>query len=168
MSEDRRAAIEDFVERAHKVLDKVSYYRLLSIPNTADQGQVRASYYNLAASLHPDVHGVGVDPAYRKKLTAVFSRVAEAYKVLSDSELRARYDREMSEGKVRIGMGADIKKKTHDISDASALKFYKLGKAALGDGDIKSALMNLRFALQKEPESETIKSALAAAQEGKA
>jgi len=168
MSQDRKAAIEDFVERAHKVLDQVSYYRLLSIPATATEDQVRAAYYKLAASLHPDVHGVGVDPVYRKKLTAVFSRVAEAYKVLADSSLRARYDRELGEGSVRIGMGADINKKEHDISDASALRFYKLGKAALGDRDFKSALMNLRFALQKEPESESIKTALEAAEAGKA
>tara|TARA_R110002096_G_scaffold250980_2_gene443618 strand:+ start:32350 stop:32856 length:507 start_codon:yes stop_codon:yes gene_type:complete len=166
MSQDRKAAIEDFVERAHSVLDQVSYYRLLSIPTTATEEQVRAAYYRLAASLHPDVHGVGVEAAYRKKLTAVFSRVAEAYKVLADATLRARYDRELAEGNVRVGMGADINKKEHDISDASALRFYKLGKAALGDGDFKSALMNLRFALQKEPESEHIKTALDAAEKG--
>lgn len=168
MSQDRKAAIEDFVERAHKVLNKVSYYHLLRVPVTANAAHVRAAYYRLAASLHPDVHGVGVDAEYRKKLTAVFSRVAEAYKVLADPALRARYDRELQAGNVRIGMGADINKKEHDISDTSALKFYKLGKAALGDSNFKSALMNLRFALQKDPESKTIKAALEEAEAGKA
>ncbi|MCP4446073.1 MAG: J domain-containing protein [Myxococcales bacterium] len=168
MSQDRKAAIEAFVERAHKVLNEVNYYQLLRISTDSDTGQVRAAYYKLAASLHPDVHGIDVDPTYRKKLTAVFSRVAEAYRVLSDSSLRARYDRELSEGKVRIGMGADINKKEHDISDAGALRFYKLGKAAIGDDDSKSALMNLRFALQKDPESQSIKDALEIAEKGKA
>lgn len=168
MSYDRKAAIEDFVERAYKVLNDVTYYQLLSIPTAADQAEVRAAYYKLAANLHPDVHGIDVDPAYRKKLTAVFSRVAEGYKVLCDPSLRSRYDRERSQGQVRIGMGADINKKDHDISDASALRFYNLGKAALRDGDFKSAKLNLRFALQKEPESKTVKAALALAEEGKA
>ena len=165
---DRAARIRDFVERAHKVLNEVTYYQLLCIPPTADLTQVRAAYYKLATSLHPDVHGVEVDLEYRKKLTAVFSRVAEAYKVLTDTKLRSRYDRELGQGQVRIGMGADVDKKSHDISDASALRFYKLGKAALGDGDIKSALMNLRFAEQKEPGSKSIKSALEAAEKAKA
>ncbi len=166
MANDRKAVIRDFVERTHQVLDDVDYYSLLSVPVGTGPDEVRDSYYKLAASLHPDIHGTDVGLEYRRKLTSVFSRVAEAYKVLSDSTLRERYDRELEQGQVRIGMGADIDKKKHDVSDSSALRFYELGKTALGDGDFKSALMNLRFAEQKDPKSESIKSALAAAKRG--
>lgn len=150
------------------MLDEVTYYQLLRISPTADAAGVRDAYYKLAASLHPDVHGIDVDPAYRKQLTAVFSRVAEAYRVLCDAQMRDRYDRELAQGQKRVGMGADLGKKEHDITDASALKFYKLGQAALGDGDFKSAKMNLRFALQKQPESESIQAALETAEKGSA
>ncbi len=73
MSDDRAANIRSFVERASAVLDQVDYYRLLSISSASDNETVRAAYYKLAASLHPDVHGVDVNTEYRAKLTAVFS-----------------------------------------------------------------------------------------------
>ena len=157
----------EFVERASGALDKVDYYRLLNISSAADDETIRAAYYKYASSLHPDVHGLDVAPEYRRKLTAVFSRVAEAYKVLSSSELRARYDRELAKGKLRLSMGADVSKEGPEITDPSALRFYKLAMAAVQDGDIKSAVMNLRFALQKEPENQTIKSELLKAEKGR-
>ncbi len=167
MSRDRRATIMDFVERASGALDKVDYYRLLNISSAADDETVRSAYYKYAASLHPDVHGLDVDSEYRRKLTAVFSRVVEAYKVLSVPEQRARYDRELAKGHLRLSMGADVSKDTPAITDPSALRFYKLAMAATNDGDLKSALMNLRFALQKEPDNELLKSELAKAEKGK-
>lgn len=157
----------DFVERANGALDQVDYYRLLNITSAADDETVRAAYYKYAASLHPDVHGLDVSPDYRRKLTAVFSRVVEAYKVLSSSDLRARYDRELAGGKLRLSMGADVSHKGPAISDPSALRFYKLAMAAVSDGDAKSAVMNLRFALQKEPNNPLIQDELAKAEKGR-
>jgi DnaJ-class molecular chaperone len=166
MSDERRAKIRDFVERAFAALDQIDYYRLLSISSAATDDQIRAAYYNLAASLHPDVHGKEVDKVYRSKLTAVFSRVAEAYKVLSDRPMRARYDRELARGSLRISMGADVAKKGPDINTPGALKFYKMAQGALRSRDFKSAVMNLKFALQQEPDNELIKAELEKAEKG--
>jgi curved DNA-binding protein CbpA len=109
---------------------------------------------------------VDVDAAYRSKLTAVFSRVAEAYKVLSNPALRTRYDRELAKGSLRISMGADVAKKGPDIKEAAALKFYKLAQSAIVSRNWKTAVMNLRFALQVEPDNELIQSELAKAEKG--
>jgi DnaJ-class molecular chaperone len=166
MSEERRAQIRAFVERANAVLDQVDYYKLLSISSAATDDQIRASYYNLAASLHPDVHGLEVDQEYRGKLTAVFSRVAEAYKVLSDRPMRARYDRELAKGSLRMSMGADVAKRGPDIKTPGALKFYKMAQGAIRSRDFKSAVMNLRFALQQEPDNELIQAELEKAEKG--
>lgn len=166
MSDERRDNIRNFVERANAALDQVDYYRLLNISSASDDDQIRVAYYKLAASLHPDVHGVDVDSVYRGKLTAVFSRVAEAYKVLSDSALRTRYDRELAKGNLRISMGADVAQAGPDIKKPAALKFYKLAQSAMTSRDFKSAVMNLRFALQVEPDNEIIKQGLATAEKG--
>jgi curved DNA-binding protein CbpA len=167
MARDRKATIMEFVERASGALDKVDYYRLLNISSAADDETVRAAYYKYAASLHPDVHGLDVDPAYRRKLTAVFSRVSESYKVLSNPDLRARYDRELAKGHLRISMGVEVSHDAPEISDPSALRFFKLARAAVAEGDLKSAIMNLRFALQKEPDNELLKDELARVEKGK-
>ena len=164
MSDERRAQIRAFVERASSVLDQVDYYRLLSVSSAATDDDIRSAYYRLAASLHPDVHGLEVDRDYRAKLTAVFSRVVEAYKVLYDRPMRARYDRELAKGSLRISMGGDVANRGPDIQTPGALKFYKMAQAALQSRDFKSAVMNLRFALQQEPDNELIKAELAKAE----
>lgn len=165
MSEnDRRAAIASFVERAHAALDRVDYYRLLGVSSAADEQTIRAAYYKLAASLHPDIHGLEVDPTYRAKLTTVFSRVVEAYKVLSDKGLRDRYDRQLAGGNLRMSMGVEVEPARPEIADANALRFYKLGLTALETGDTKAALMNFRLALSVAPDNAVIKAAIARAQ----
>lgn len=160
----RRATIMAFVDRASSALDQVDYYRLLSISSAANQEEVQTAYYKLAASLHPDVHGADVDPEEKRKLTKVFSRVAEAYRVLSNTKDRSRYDRELALGNMRLSMGADVDQTGPDIQDPSAMRFYKLAVASIESGDYKSAIMNLRFALQKEPESRSLLETLAKAE----
>jgi curved DNA-binding protein CbpA len=167
MAQDRRAAIQSYVERAFAALDRVDYYRLLGVSSAADDEEIRSAYYRLAANLHPDVHGLEVAPDYRRKLTAVFSRVAEAYKVLSRAQLRARYDRELANGRLRIGMGAEVASSEPKIQDPAARRFYKLAQDAINAGERNSAIMNLKFALQKEPDNPHLQRELATVEKGK-
>ncbi len=165
MAQNRERAIYDYVQRASAVLDRIDYYRMLNISSAASTSEVRNAYYRLAASLHPDVHGTAVEAEYRAKLTAVFSRVVEAYKILSKRASRERYDRELAKGNLRISMGADMSTSKPTIRDPGALKFFRLGQSALASGDYKSAAMNLRFALQGEPDNVTIQEALQKAEQ---
>lgn len=166
MTTDRRQNIADYVERANSVLDQIDYYRLLSVSSAASTDEIRSAYYRLAASLHPDIHGVDVDPVFRSKLTAVFSRVAEAYKILSNTESRHRYDRELAKGSLRMSMGADVATSGPKVESAGARKFFRLGEAAAIAGNFQAAVMNFRFALQSEPDNETIQAALDKAEKG--
>ena len=45
--------------------------------SAASTEEIRDAYYKLASRLHPDVHGEGIDPDFRRRLTSVFSRVVE-------------------------------------------------------------------------------------------
>jgi DnaJ-class molecular chaperone len=58
------------------------YYDLLSVPRTATKEEIKKAYKEIARKSHPDKGG---DPEYFKKIN-------EAYGVLSDENLRARYD----------------------------------------------------------------------------
>lgn len=62
-------------------------YKLLRLPRTATQAEVKRSYREVAMALHPDRHD-GCDVK-----TAEFKEVSEAYRVLSDYNARAEYDR---------------------------------------------------------------------------
>lgn len=58
------------------------YYKILDIPKTADQEDVKKAYRKMAAKHHPDRGGD----------TQKFQEVEEAYRILSDPNTRAEYD----------------------------------------------------------------------------
>jgi curved DNA-binding protein CbpA len=73
------------------VIDKVSYYELLGVATNSGQDQIRRAFHGFAATFHPDTHAVR--PAdERAAVSRIFTRGTEAYRVLSDSSLRSRYD----------------------------------------------------------------------------
>lgn len=61
-------------------------YQVLDVPEDADTATIRRAYQKLARRLHPDLHP-GDREAERR-----FLEIARAYRLLSDRELRRRYD----------------------------------------------------------------------------
>jgi curved DNA-binding protein len=62
------------------------YYEALGVSRNADADELQQAYRKLARDNHPDINR---DPAAEER----FKEVNEAYHVLSDPQLRARYDR---------------------------------------------------------------------------
>jgi curved DNA-binding protein len=61
------------------------FYEVLGVPRDADQSEIQRSYRKLARTHHPDVNK---DPSAEAR----FKEISEAYDVLSDPDLRKRYD----------------------------------------------------------------------------
>lgn len=61
-------------------------YKLLGVPKSASEADIRKAYRALAKKLHPDVNQGDEKTAER------FKEVTAAYNLLSDKNLRARYD----------------------------------------------------------------------------
>ncbi|RAH48383.1 DnaJ and TPR domain protein [Aspergillus brunneoviolaceus CBS 621.78] len=85
--------IQDLLQKAH-VLQKRSrqkdYYKVLGVTRDADERTIKRAYRQLTKQHHPDKvisRGVSKEEA-EKKMAAI----NEAYEVLSDPELRGRYD----------------------------------------------------------------------------
>lgn len=67
------------------------YYKILGVPNDADERQIKAAYRKMTKIHHPDKsikNGISKEDAEKK-----MAGINEAYEVLSDPELRARFDR---------------------------------------------------------------------------
>ncbi len=73
------------------------YYDILGVPRGADDAAIRKAYRAKARVMHPDVNPD--DPKAEDR----FKEVTEAYQILSDPKMRARYDRF---GHAGVGRGA--------------------------------------------------------------
>jgi molecular chaperone DnaJ len=65
---------------------KRDYYDVLGVGRTSGQDQIKRAYRRMARQYHPDVNK---DPDAEER----FKEVNEAYQVLSEPEMRSRYDR---------------------------------------------------------------------------
>lgn len=66
-------------------------YKVLDIPETASQEQIRKAYLKLALKYHPDKRG-----ANDAEAVEIFKCIAEAYETLKDPVKKAEYDRKRS------------------------------------------------------------------------
>ncbi len=73
----------------------VNYYQILKISSKASAAEIKSAYRRLARKKHPDVND-GKESAARE-----FSRIAKAYKILSDPQERAFYDKKLLEYEFR-------------------------------------------------------------------
>ncbi len=69
--------------------DTSAFYAVLNVPRTASTEEVTRAYRRLAQVVHPDKHR---DEAKRRQAQESFSKVQEAYEVLSDPLKRQVYD----------------------------------------------------------------------------
>lgn len=87
-------AIQPLLQKAHTLLKRSKtkdYYKVLGVSTDADDRTIKKAYRSLTRQYHPDkasTLGVTEEQAAKK-----MADINEAYEVLSDSELRARFDR---------------------------------------------------------------------------
>lgn len=132
-------------------LDEVDYYALLEIPRNASTDDVRDAFHTFALRFHPDRH-IG-DEKHQKQAHAIFKRGAEAYRVLMQPVLRARYDTSVAKGLVRLpasAMRPEVEPEGRAESmPAGAKAFYDKAREALARGDLGGAKMHLALAVAR-------------------
>jgi len=77
-------------EAALKQSKQKNYYKILGVKRDADKKEIKKAYKKLALEWHPDKHNTDEEKEHAEKQ---FMDIAEAYEVLSDDELRGKYDR---------------------------------------------------------------------------
>jgi curved DNA-binding protein len=93
------------------------FYEVLGVGRNADQSEIQRAYRKLARQHHPDVNK---DPSAEAR----FKEISEAYDVLSDPDLRKRYD----------AFGEDFRRVPPDISPEEWQRARAYAGAAPGGG----------------------------------
>lgn len=90
---DMQSKVNTILNRAEIALKHSKtkdYYKILGVARDADERQIKSAYRKASKQYHPDKaakQGVSKDEAEKK-----MASINEAYEVLSDPELRARFD----------------------------------------------------------------------------
>ncbi|KAF2641512.1 DNAJ domain-containing protein [Massarina eburnea CBS 473.64] len=85
--------VQEMLQKAHNLLKRSKqkdYYKVLGVDREADGRQIKKAYRNLSKQYHPDkASSNGITPEEAQKKMAT---VNEAYEVLSDPDLKQRFD----------------------------------------------------------------------------
>jgi curved DNA-binding protein CbpA len=82
-------------------IDKRTYYEILRTSPDAGTPDIKSAFHAFSLLYHPDVYASSPDEI-RAVASEIFKRGVEAYRCLSRRETRARYDRALGRGKIRI------------------------------------------------------------------
>jgi curved DNA-binding protein CbpA len=89
---DLRADQVVAIDAAFEGIEGKSFYEVLLLPRNAEMKAVKRAYYRLSKEYHPDKFYRKKIGPYKDKLEAIFNKVTEAYRTLSDAESRKDYD----------------------------------------------------------------------------
>ena len=67
----------------------MDYYKILGVPNTATEQEIKQAYRKMAAKHHPDREGGNKEE---------FQKIEEAYRILSDPQTRQQHDNPQPQG----------------------------------------------------------------------
>ncbi len=74
---------------------KKDFYKILSIPYTATQEEIKRAYRKIAKQFHPDIN------PNNKEAEEKFKEATAAYEVLSDTTKRTAYDIQLKQEQIR-------------------------------------------------------------------
>lgn len=153
-------------------LDKLDYYTLLQVEQGATADAIRVAFHDFALRYHPD-RFAGAPDDKRDRAAQIYRRGAEGYRVLMNPTTRKRYDEGLSGGSLRLSHEQERASLRPNIaSPASATgqltvrspkarPFATKALQAFKKGDLKTARLNLKMALQHEPDNSLLKARLA-------
>lgn len=138
--------------------DARDYYQILGIIRTANSDQIRSAFHRFAKVHHPD-NFIG-SPEEAGRHTMLYQLGSEAYRVLLDPAKRRLYDEGLEEGRVRYR--EDRVRETKRtmkppggvmVRSSKARAFLTRAHRAIKSEDWPQAKLNLKMALQHEPDN---------------
>lgn len=133
----------------HPQTSQINYYEILGIDPSASVDEVRRAFHRFALQYHPD--RLGTFPQDEQERRAqIYRKVSDGYRLLQEPKERSEYDRKLGVGTQTGPVGRK------GLMHPKARQFYTTASQAYKKGDLAQAKMNLKFALQHDPDHEDI------------
>lgn len=142
-----------------------NYYELLGIIRTATSDQIRSAFHRFALEHHPD-NFIG-SPEEAERHTELYQQASEAYRVLLDANKRHLYDEGLAKGQTRYR--DDRLRETRRsmrppggvmLRSSKARAFFTRAHRAMKSEDWPQAKLNLKMAIQHEPDNDELQAKL--------
>jgi curved DNA-binding protein CbpA len=145
------------IENLYKSIEAINHYDILGIEKQASNDIIKKAYYRSAKEFHPDKHFSLPSKELKDKLNTIFSKITEAYRILSDLRMRSDYDQRLSNGTARIEK-SNVEIAKHKFKEGvdafrkksfnEAVEFF--GQASYLDSSNPNYYFHMGIALEKE------------------
>jgi curved DNA-binding protein CbpA len=144
-------------------LDKKTYYDILGSVQDASPAAIKAGFHSFSLLYHPD-RFVDSSKEIGELASEIYKRGVEAYRCLSRRDTRARYDRSLARGKIRLDAWlpstpppmAPVRTLETIARTLPAKKFAGKADRLLSVGRLDDARLELVGACQCEPDNEEL------------
>jgi len=154
-----------YLERVEPVLGELDHFELLDVPAEAGPTTIQEAFHHMAGNLHPDLYRRLLSSEDHERLTIVYARVAEAYRVLRSTGTRRTYLKNEAKKLEEQGEAAPAPARGANSAVArlspKAQRLYRRAQTSIRMKDHASARLNLRMALAVDPKSALLREALA-------
>lgn len=157
------------LETVLKLSESLNHYQLLKIKPAASPEEVREAFHREAIHFHPDQYFQEQDAIIKDLAKQIYTRLVSAYRTLIDVQKRRDYDRSLNRLS-RSSSGPQLnsfeeledadtgaRKKSEPSQSAPANRFFKLAQAAFQSKNFAAALMNIKIAINADPENLLLK-----------
>lgn len=134
-------------------LETLSYYGFLGVDAACDYVAIREAFYRRAERYHPDRFLQSDDEALKSAAYSVYKRIAEAYNVLIDPQLRMAYDHAHQQGQHRLSDIARARRLTPEerqVSHPFARVYMRAALEKFKQGRLQGAWIDAKLGLTLE------------------
>ncbi len=144
-------------------LEGKSYYEILRVAPDADEAAIKAAFHEFSLLYHPD-RFVDCAPEAVAIASEIFKRGVESYRCLSRCATRARYDRGLARGRLRLGAALrstappprEIRTLEAIARTSRGRQFALRADRLIAIGKLEDARVQLVSACQCEPDNEQL------------
>ncbi len=128
------------IEQMETDIDSKNHFEVLGVDADASDADIKAAYFNLVKMIHPDRLPKGIPDDIRERCEDLFSRVSEAFSVLSDPDKRDEYVEELKLKEQGVDEQAAMNALQSEVEFQKAQVLIKKGDFAGAEEALRKAI----------------------------